>query len=278
MDKKMIFLDLDGTLLDDEKKLPEANRQAITEALEAGHIVLICTGRPLCSAKKQIPRLGLDRPGCYAITYNGGLIWDSYKEEIVYKKTLPIDQVAYVFEKAREWKLHAQTYTEDGFICEQDNQEGRDYEKFTQVDRKIVKDVIVELNGQEPCKVLTIAKKGERAYSEAFRRELEPWGRDKVNMAFSNAQYMEITPAGISKGNAIPYMAKFLGIPVENTIAVGDAENDITMIQAAGLGAVMKNASDEIKEYADYVTEKTNNEGGVAEVIRKFMLDKSCEA
>ena len=60
--------------------------------------------------------------------------------------------------------------------------------------------------------------------------------------------------------------------PIENTIAVGDAENDIPMLEAAGLGVAMKNASEEIKKHADYITELDNNQGGVGEVIRKYML------
>ena len=80
-----------------------------------------------------------------------------------------------------------------------------------------------------------------------------------------------IVPVGVSKGAAIRFLAEYLMIPMENTIAVGDAENDIPMIEAAGLGVAMKNASDEIKKYADYITERDNNQGGVGEVIQKYI-------
>lgn len=79
-------------------------------------------------------------------------------------------------------------------------------------------------------------------------------------------------PAGINKGNSIKWMSEYLNIPMEHTIAVGDAENDITMLETAAVGAVMKNANAQMKQYGNYITEKTNNEGGVAEVIQKFML------
>ena len=94
-----------------------------------------------------------------------------------------------------------------------------------------------------------------------------------MDVCFSNYEYLEFMPAGINKGNSIKWMCEYLNIPLENTIAVGDAENDITMIKAAAIGAVMKNASDDIKQYGNYITEKDNNEGGVAEVIKKFMLE-----
>ena len=129
MKTKMIFLDLDGTLLDDNKKLPKENREAIDEALEQGHKVLICTGRPLSSAIKLLPLLGLDKPGCYAITFNGGLIYDAGEKKAIYQVTLPLEQVKYVFDKAYEYgKIHIQTYTDEGFICEYDTPESRFYE------------------------------------------------------------------------------------------------------------------------------------------------------
>ncbi len=276
MNKKMIFLDLDGTLLDDEKNLPKVNKEAINEALEAGHKVLVCTGRPLSSAKKLLPVFGLNRPGCYAITYNGGLIYDAGEEKAIYQKTLPFDQVRYIFEKAYEYgKIHIQTYTEDGFICEYDTPESRSYEKKTQCERKVVKDIFEEMKAQEPCKMLAIAYDYDRKHIEGFREFVLEYCAGKMDVCFSCYEYLEFMPAGINKGNAIRWMSEYLQIPMECTIAVGDAENDISMIEAAGLGVVMKNAGDEIKQYGDYITQRDNNEGGVAEVIRRFMLDEN---
>lgn len=273
MKTKMIFLDLDGTLLDDNKKLPKENREAIDEALEQGHKVLICTGRPLSSAIKLLPLLGLDKPGCYAITFNGGLIYDAGEKKAIYQVTLPLEQVKYVFDKAYEYgKIHIQTYTDEGFICEYDTPESRFYEKSTQCDRKVVKDIFEELDGREPCKMLAIAYGCDREHIEAFRESLLEYSEGKMDVCFSCYEYLEFMPAGINKGNSIKWMCDHLNIPIENTIAVGDAENDITMIKTAGIGVVMKNANDDMKQCGNYITEKDNNEGGVAEVIKKFML------
>ena len=274
MNTKMIFLDLDGTLLDDQKKLPEVNREAIESALAQGHKVLICTGRPLSSAIKLLPLFGLDKPGCYAITFNGGLIYDAGERKSIYKITLPLDQVKTVFEKAYAYgNIHIQTYTDEGFICEYDTPESRFYEKMTHCERKVVKDILEELNGEEPCKMLAMAYGCDRKHIEGFRESILEYAEGKMDVCFSCYEYLEFVPAGINKGNSIRWMCEYLGIPLENTIAVGDAENDITMIQTAAIGAVMKNASDEMKKIGNYITEKTNNEGGVAEVIKKFMLD-----
>ena len=274
MDKKMIFLDLDGTLLNDKKELPEINRKAIEAAVEAGHKVLICTGRPLCSAIKLLPGFGLDKPGCYAITYNGGLIYDAGSGSTIYQKTLPLDQVKYVFQKAYEFgNIHIQTYTDNHVICEHDTKESRDYAHKTKTDRKVVDNIFDELNGQEPCKMLAIAFDTDRKHIAAFRDFMSEYCIGKIDMYFSSPEYLEFMPSGINKGNAIRWMCEYMNIPLEHTIAVGDAENDIAMLETAGIGAVMKNAENDMKNYGNYITEHDNNDGGVAEVIYKFMLN-----
>ncbi len=274
MSTKMIFMDMDGTALDDNKNLPKVNKEAIDEALLQGHKVIVCTGRPLSSVIGLLPMLGLDQPGCFTITYNGGLIYDAGKKKAVYKKTLPLEQVRYIFEKAYEYgKIHVQTYTEDSFICEYDTPESVYYENTTHCRRKVVKDVFEELNGQEPCKILAMAYGFEHSHIEGFRKEIQDYTDGKMDVFFSCNEYLEIVPTGINKGNAIRWMSEYLQIPMENTVAVGDAENDITMIETAAVGAVMKNAKAEMKKYGNYITELDNNEGGVAEVIRKFVLN-----
>ena len=270
--KKMIFLDLDGTLMDDQKNVPEYNMSAIKDALAVGHKVIICTGRPLCSAKKLFPVLGMEKEGCYAITYNGGLIYDIYNQETLFKQTLPLDYVRYIFEKASEYGIYMQTYSDDQVLCQADTKEGSAYSTRLKIERAIVPDVFEVLGNEEPCKTLAIADGYDHKKLEAFREAFDDWAKGKVNIFFSCYEFLEFVPVGISKGAGIRFLADYLNIPMENTIAVGDAENDIPMIETAGLGVVMKNATDDIKKYGDYITELDNNQGGVGEVIRKFML------
>ena len=270
--KKMIFLDLDGTLVDDQKNVPAYNMSAIKEALDLGHKVIICTGRPLCCTKRLFPVLGMESEGCYAITYNGGLIYDIYNQKTLFKQTLPLEYVRYIFKKAEEFGIYMQTYSDDNVLCQKDTIEGSNYSTKLKIERVIVPDVFEVLGNEEPCKTLAIADGYDHNKLEAFREAFADWSEGKVNIFFSCYEFLEFVPMGISKGSAIRFLADHLNIPIENTIAVGDAENDIPMIEAAGLGVVMKNASNDIKKYADYVTELDNNQGGVGEVIRKFML------
>ena len=274
MAKKLFFLDLDGTLLNDEKKISAVNKKAIEKAVGLGHKVIVTTGRALSSVIHLLPEFGLDKSGCYAITYNGGLIYDVGAKEAIYKKTMPLDQVADVFEKAYAYgKIHIQTYTDDYFLCEKDTPESIYYEQKAGCERKIVKNVLEEFNGSEPCKMLAIAYAFDRKRLEGFREYVKEWADGKMEVYFSCNEYLEFMPLGIDKGAAVLWLAQYLGVNAEDTIAVGDAENDISMIQAAGIGVVMKNASDDMKAYGDYITEKDNNEGGVAEVIEKYIAE-----
>ena len=98
--KKILFTDLDGTLLNDDKQVSEGNRVAIQRLLDAGHYLVVSTGRPTKSAFKVVQRLGLTMPGCYMLSYNGGTIFDCSKQEIRSERTLPIEFVRHLFHKA----------------------------------------------------------------------------------------------------------------------------------------------------------------------------------
>ena len=105
-----------------------------------------------------------------------------------------------------------------------------------------------------------------------FRAEMRAYTANKLFDVFSKPEMLEFSHMLSNKGAAVRYMADFYHEPIENTIAVGDEENDCPMIEAAGVGVAMANASDAAKAVADYVTEHDNNHSGIAEVIEKFVL------
>ena len=95
---------------------------------------------------------------------------------------------------------------------------------------------------------------------------------ERGNCFFSRSEYLEYCPKDTDKGSGLRYISKFLNIPMENTVAVGDERNDIPMIQAANIGVAVKNGHEDLKKAADYITEHDNEHGAVAEVIEKFIL------
>lgn len=271
MDKKILFIDLDGTLLTDDKEVTPENLEAIKKATDLGHAVVVTTGRPLYSTVHQVEKLGLTKPGCYAITSNGALIYDAHEKKTIFQTGVSRDCVREAFDEAYKFNIHPQTYSDHGVLCEQDCPELQYYAKSNIIRYDIVEDVTKALTG-DPVKMLFIDLH-DRDNLERFREHMTDWcKKHHLDLFFSCDQYLEFLPEGINKGSGIRFLCEYLNIPLENTLAAGDAENDITMLQAVKTPCVMKNARPEMYAYGTYITEHDNNHSGIAEIIEKFML------
>lgn len=270
MEKRMLFMDLDGTLLDDRKEITPGNRLALDQALERGHGVIITTGRPLKSAMDQARKLGMDKPGCCLIAYNGAVIYDWAQEKQIFSRTLTYPVVYRVFDKVNPMGIHIQTYDEWTVLVEPrcDDEAVRRYCGLINMEHRVVGDVHTDLT-EEPVKVLLIdyEDQTELRKVESWLRETMP---EEVDCFFSCDQYLEVVPKGMSKGEAVVMLCRMMGVPVENAVAVGDAANDLSMIAMAGIGVAMANGTDEVKAIADYVTLRDNNHDGIAEVVARF--------
>ena len=238
---KIFFTDLDDTLLNSQKQVSPENQEALHAALDAGHRIVINTGRPLPAALPLIRRTGLDRPGCYAITYNGGLIYDCGSGETLFKKTLPMECVRYIFEAAAQAGLYAHTYDDRYLICPRFTEETRRYCANSEIEWREDPDFLDHLQ-TPPVKIVLIHFE-DHSRLEQFRQDLSSWAEGKVSVSFSNAWYLEHVAAGISKGGAMRFLCDHLGIPLSQSVAAGDAENDIPMLQTAGIGAALANAA-----------------------------------
>ena len=267
---KVFFTDLDDTLLDSRKTVSAENQAAMHEALDAGHKIVINTGRPLPAALPLIRRTGLERPGCYAITYNGGLIYDCGSGETLFKKTLPMEYVRHIFDSAARAGLYAHTYDDRNLVCPRVTEETRRYCANSEIQWREDPDFLEHLR-EEPVKIIVINFE-DHSRLEQFRADLAPWAEGKVSVSFSNAFYLEHVAAGISKGGAMRFLCDRLDIPLSRTVAAGDAENDIPMLQTAGIGAAVANAAPEAKAAADYVAEQDCDHSAVSEIIRRFTL------
>ena len=151
---KILFTDLDGTLLNDEKQIPEENSIAVKRTLQNGNAVVLCTGRSYFSAKKFVDRLGLNREGCYAILYNGGMIYDCCSGEILYQNTMPLSYVKYIFDQAARFDLYCQTYEGDYVVTPEDRPEAAQYHWSSQMEVRVDPDLLENLK-EVPVKELT---------------------------------------------------------------------------------------------------------------------------
>lgn len=270
MGKKLLFLDLDGTLLNDEKQITPGNREALLNALDREHRVVICTGRPLSSARIQNDRLGLTRDGCYIIAFNGGMVYDYAKQAPLFRQSIPTDTALQVIALCDKMGVHVQAYDDTDVLVEphNDNATVDRYCAAALMDKRVVADFHKELD--RPCKLLAIDFENRQKLEQA-KEALNRQFAGRIEAAFSTNAYLEIVPAGLNKGTSVVRLCQELGIDISDSIAVGDAENDLSMITAAGVGVCMANGLDSVKAIADYITTRDNNHDGVAEVVEKFL-------
>ncbi|MBR4719150.1 MAG: Cof-type HAD-IIB family hydrolase [Lachnospiraceae bacterium] len=270
MKRKILFTDLDGTLLNSEKNISPEDLEAIKQLTISGHKFVISTGRPLQSAVLISERYGWNDDGYYISSYNGGLIYDCGNKQTIIRRPIPIPYVRHILDEAYKAGLHAHTYDDVNVVSERDTKEFRDYTKGIMVPGVVVEDVVTYLK-QEPIKVIVISQKSRKLLEE-FRAYMTPWCKDKLTTVFSSPILLEFENPLSTKGFAVRYMCEHFNIPISDSIAVGDEENDISMIEAAGLGIAMSNATANTKAAADHITVNDNNHSGICEIINRFVL------
>lgn len=263
--KKIFFTDLDGTLLNHEKKITPDTRSALEKWTAAGHHFAICTGRALDSAMEVQRTLQLDFPGMYLIGSNGGEIYDCDSGRIVSRTALTMEQTALVTKTAREQGIHCHTYTDTHIVSPADDEQLQYYRRVIHTPVLICEDVVSALD-KGPCKCIAI-ELHDRDKLEHFRKTLLPLVDGELNLLYSNDRYLEIFPAASGKGSAVRTLCSFLHIPLTDALAAGDEANDISMIQAAGTGIAMRNAKEEVRDAADIVTAADNDHDGLAAVL-----------
>ena len=157
MAKKILFLDLDGTLLNDRKEITDGNRRAISEALAKGRRIVVTSGRPLKSSLAQARRLGLAGEGCYVIAYNGASIYDCSSGREIFRRTLEWEVLYAIFDEARRREVYVQTYDREDVVTEQEErvENARRYCSVLGLDYRVIRDVRRDISAP-PVKALFI--------------------------------------------------------------------------------------------------------------------------
>ena len=164
----------------------------------------------------------------------------------------------------------AHTYDDINVVSERDTPELRKYCKAIMVPPVVVDDAVSYLKN-DPIKVIVICHES-RERLNAFREYMTAWCEDRVEMVFSSPILLEFANPKATKGLSVRFMCDHFNIPIEDSVAAGDEENDISMIEAAGTGVAMCNGTDITKDAADYITENDNDHSGIAEIIYKYIL------
>lgn len=261
---KLVAVDMDDTLLDGTLKVSPRTCDAINKAHEQGALVTICTGRMFSSALPFAQKLNMKAP---IITYNGGMIRSALTKEMLFHKTIAPDVAGEIVALFREKGWYLQSYLDDELYVVERCEKAKLYERMAGVSAIPVGEKFYSMR-HEPTKMLALAQPHEiLEIQEIINKEFA----GEIFAATSKSTYLELTHPSVNKGHALGLLAESLNISREEVMAIGDSNNDVPMLEYAGLGVAMGNATDKIKAVAQAVTGH-NNAHGVAEAIEKYVL------
>lgn len=267
---KLIAIDMDGTLLNSKNEVSKRTRNAILGAEKKGVHVILATGRLLTSAVKYSAKMELRKP---IISSNGALVIGE-NEEVIFEKSINKDTIEIITELADEVDLYYHFYSKDSFYS---NRYSEDIIQFYNP-KGIRQEDRIKFNLYENIREIT--NKDIDVYKFTFidndvRKlyRLKEALRDinGINISSSWSNNLEVMEKEVSKGNSLKYLCERLDVSRENVIAIGDNQNDLSMLNYAGLGVSMGNGDESVKSIADIVT-STNDEDGVAKIIEKYIL------
>ena len=267
-DYRLIAIDMDGTLLNNDLEISPRVMQAIREVEKRGTQVTICTGRMFASARPYAEQLRFDVP---IITYNGALVKNSQTAEILYERVLPLDEAKQVVLKCRKYGFTLNLYINDELFVEKITSQAQKYADKVGVRLNRVADFL-ELIDRGILGLNKMLAIGDEEKLNVMRREIVAEGVE-LYITRSHYYFLEFLHKEATKGMGLKAVGENLGIKKDEIMAIGDNENDLEMFKYAGTAVVMGNARDEIKAYAGYVT-SSNDDDGVAEAIEKLVLGK----
>lgn len=264
--KKILVLDIDGTLTNSKKQITEATKQAIWELMDRGHLVALASGRPTPGMRRYEKELELDKRGGYLLSYNGARIVECISGEVVHQNFLPLQVVPELYEFARERGAGLITYDGDIVISAFEPDEYIKLEAGINWLPIRHEPDFVEYVNYDINKCLMTAP-GEQA--AVYEKELQERFGDIISIYRSEPFFIEIMPKDINKAVGLDLVLKGLGMGPEQAVCCGDGYNDISMIEYAKVGVAMGNAQPAVKEAADYIA-PTNDEDGLVDVISRF--------
>ena len=268
---KIIVSDLDETLLNDDKSVSEADRAAIKAVREMGVRFAPASGRGFRSMEKTLRELDLfDRPDEYVISFNGGAITENRGNRVLHFQGIPFSSAEELYRCGFQYDVCIHVYTIDTVYVYNFVDWEREFLKGRMEVTEIHEKNLDFLKGQEIVKCLYMNT--NHAYLTQIADELSCITGD-MDVSYSSNRYLEFNQKGVNKGAGLRKFAELMGVDMKDTIAIGDNYNDLTMIQAAGLGVGVANTVEEMKPLCDYVTAADSNHSAVAEVLHKFVLN-----
>ena len=269
MKYKLLVLDVDGTLLNDEREISKRTLAALLKVQQMGVRIVLASGRPTYGLMPLAKVLELGNYGGFVLSYNGCQIIKAQNGEILFERRINPEMLPYLEKKARKNGFAIFTYHDDTLITDSPDNEYIKNEALLNNLKIIREDEFSTAIDFAPCKCMLVSDK-EKALI-GLEQHWEKRLAGTLDAFRSEPYFLEVVPCGVNKANTLGALLEHLGVTREEVIAVGDGVCDVTMLQLAGMGVAMGHSQDSVKVCADYVT-ASNEEDGVALAVEKLIL------
>ena len=269
MKYKLLVLDVDGTLLNDEREISKRTLAALLKVQQMGVRIVLASGRPTYGLMPLAKTLELGNYGGFVLSYNGCQIIKAQNGEILFERRINPEMLPYLEKKARKNGFAIFTYHDDTLITDSPDNEYIKNEALLNNLKIIREDEFSTAIDFAPCKCMLVSDK-EKALI-GLEQHWEKRLAGTLDAFRSEPYFLEVVPCGVNKANTLGALLEHLGVTREEVIAVGDGVCDVTMLQLAGMGVAMGHSQDSVKVCADYVT-ASNEEDGVPLAVEKLIL------
>ena len=269
MKYKLLVLDVDGTLLNDEREISKRTLAALLKVQQMGVRIVLASGRPTYGLMPLAKTLELGNYGGFVLSYNGCQIIKAQNGEILFERRINPEMLPYLEKKARKNGFAIFTYHDDTLITDSPDNEYIKNEALLNNLKIIKEDEFSTAIDFAPCKCMLVSDK-EKALI-GLEQHWEKRLAGTLDAFRSEPYFLEVVPCGVNKANTLGALLEHLGVTREEVIAVGDGVCDVTMLQLAGMGVAMGHSQESVKVCADYVT-ASNEEDGVALAVEKLIL------
>jgi len=263
MKYQLVAIDLDGTVLGKDGVIIAGAREAVQSLLARGIIVTLATGRMYEPSNRFAAELNLSAP---LICYQGALIREPGDGEVLWHKPLPLPLARAVISEIRKAGVHQYAYVDGSIYVEEEREEDLRYARNNGAMLHLVDDLTL-LPSRPPTEV---AARGTPEEIDCVLARIRSCCGPEVFVNKVHASFCEIAHADAGKGNALAFLAGWLGVPQSRTVAIGDSSNDVSMLKWAGLGIVVGDTPDEVRAAADWVIDN-GAEGGFCEAVARLL-------
>lgn len=265
----MLVLDMDDTLLTSENKVSDATKQALIDLQERGYRLILASGRPPFGMMKVADELKLGEYGSYIIGFNGAQVVQMDNKEVVFQQGLEVSDQAKLIEFLKEKELVVLSYEGPEVVIDSENEYSHIEAELVGLPDRVDPEFFEDRTDSLP-KIMGV---GDPAVVKSLEDQLDGQFGESTATTTSKPFYLECFHKTVSKGLTLTNLCKELGIKLEEVVAVGDSNNDLSMLEVAGLAVAMGNGTDKIKAASDFITD-TNDEDGIVTVVEKYFSNQ----